>query len=367
VIDLYETLTMLDARGVGFRVLTGNIDTTTPQGRLFFTLLAAFAEFERELIVERSLAGKAARAKLGKHPGGARMYGLDIDHETEVPEEAARLREAANYVVRGGRVAQLVAKWNQDGVPTASGAGQWRDATLRDMLLNPRVAAIIGANKHAQLVLQLSRPMPERQGRPPASLLHGMLICGNCGARMYAGHVAGNKAAYGCKTPHASTGYKGCGKVTITRKGLEELIVGAFMDVVSGPDFEYRRQVRLKTMLGGEVNPKELDAWRADLEELEPIVGSRFATQAQRDLYAELDRKVKEATQRLLVQPDADTLASLPTAADKLRQEWERWSLAERRAALRVVIESITILPAKLGKRQGSRLDVDRVKPTWLL
>ena len=56
----------LSTRGVGLRVLTGQgaqIDTTTAAGRLVFGIFAALAEFERELIRERTLAGlTAARA-----------------------------------------------------------------------------------------------------------------------------------------------------------------------------------------------------------------------------------------------------------------------------------------------------------------
>ena len=59
----------LSARGVGLRVLTGQgaqIDTTTAAGRLVFSIFAALAEFERELIRERTLAGlRAARSMTG--------------------------------------------------------------------------------------------------------------------------------------------------------------------------------------------------------------------------------------------------------------------------------------------------------------
>lgn len=51
-------------RGVGFRSLTESIDTTTANGKLFFSIMGALAEFERELIRERTLAGlEAARAR----------------------------------------------------------------------------------------------------------------------------------------------------------------------------------------------------------------------------------------------------------------------------------------------------------------
>lgn len=64
---LVKTTTMLSERGVGLKVLTGHgaqVDTTTAAGRLSFGIFAALAEFESELIRERTMAGlQAARAR----------------------------------------------------------------------------------------------------------------------------------------------------------------------------------------------------------------------------------------------------------------------------------------------------------------
>ena len=69
----------LNKKSIGFRVITGqgaNIDTTTPNGKLVFGIFAALAEFERELISERTKAGlKAARAR-GRE--GGRPKKMDI-------------------------------------------------------------------------------------------------------------------------------------------------------------------------------------------------------------------------------------------------------------------------------------------------
>ena len=66
---LIDTVTALDGRGVGFRSLQESIDTTTSGGRLVFHLFGALAEFERDLIRDRTLAGLAAARQRGRRGG----------------------------------------------------------------------------------------------------------------------------------------------------------------------------------------------------------------------------------------------------------------------------------------------------------
>jgi DNA invertase Pin-like site-specific DNA recombinase len=61
---LIQTVESLGEQGVGFKSLTEGIDSTTPAGRLLFHLLGSIAQFERDLIAERTRAGlEAARAR----------------------------------------------------------------------------------------------------------------------------------------------------------------------------------------------------------------------------------------------------------------------------------------------------------------
>jgi DNA invertase Pin-like site-specific DNA recombinase len=76
--DLKHLINLVDdlrRRDIGFKVLTGHgaqIDTTTANGRLVFGIFAALAEFERELIIERTRAGLAAARARGRNGGRPR-------------------------------------------------------------------------------------------------------------------------------------------------------------------------------------------------------------------------------------------------------------------------------------------------------
>jgi DNA invertase Pin-like site-specific DNA recombinase len=66
---LIDTIADLQRRDVGFRSLQENIDTTTPGGKLIFHIFGALAEFERDLIRQRTLAGLAAARARGRTGG----------------------------------------------------------------------------------------------------------------------------------------------------------------------------------------------------------------------------------------------------------------------------------------------------------
>lgn len=69
---LIETVMALNERGIGFRSITESIDTTTPGGKLIFHVFGALAEFERDLIRERTQAGLSAARARGRHGGRPR-------------------------------------------------------------------------------------------------------------------------------------------------------------------------------------------------------------------------------------------------------------------------------------------------------
>ncbi len=90
---LIEVVTGLDERGVGFRSLRESIDTTTPGGRLVFHLFGALAQFEREIIRDRTVAGlSAARAR-------GRVGGRPSKLTAEQVRQARRMYDARELTV----------------------------------------------------------------------------------------------------------------------------------------------------------------------------------------------------------------------------------------------------------------------------
>ena len=105
--NLVDLMNLLQERGVGFRSLTENMDTTTPGGVLVFNVFAAMAQFERDPIRERTNAGlRAARAR--GHMGGrpsklsekdkARIRELYQDGTLSVQEIARQYGVARNTI-----------------------------------------------------------------------------------------------------------------------------------------------------------------------------------------------------------------------------------------------------------------------------
>ena len=94
--ELIDIVNGLQARGVGFRSLTENIDTTTPNGRLFLHIFGALAEFDRDIISENTHAGLEAARERGRVGGRTRALNdeqVRIAHamaEQDIPREQIR-------------------------------------------------------------------------------------------------------------------------------------------------------------------------------------------------------------------------------------------------------------------------------------
>jgi len=96
--DLIDWVNLLEEEGIGFKSLQESIDTTTSSGKLIFHIFAALAEFERNLIRERTNAGLAAARARGKL--GGRKKSLSANEQRRAVEMYKRKNHTVQQICK---------------------------------------------------------------------------------------------------------------------------------------------------------------------------------------------------------------------------------------------------------------------------
>jgi hypothetical protein len=128
---LVETLAALGDRGIGFRSLQESVDTTTSGGKLVFHVFAALAEFERDLIRERTRAGLDAARARGKRRG--RRHKLD---EKKRAQALTLHRDRTNTVDDICRTLRVLFFANRGKIRRKQEEEQVQQATCLNLLTN---------------------------------------------------------------------------------------------------------------------------------------------------------------------------------------------------------------------------------------
>ncbi|MFE0420808.1 recombinase family protein, partial [Streptomyces tendae] len=146
VLDLYEILKILDEHNCMFKSATEVYDTTNAMGRLFITLVAAIAQWERENTAERVKLGMEKKTKLGKWKGGMAPYGYKVvNKELEINEDEEPLIKYIFHLSKTLGFYSIAKKITEQGFTTRKG-GDWHVDTVRDIANNPIYAGYLTFN-----------------------------------------------------------------------------------------------------------------------------------------------------------------------------------------------------------------------------
>jgi DNA invertase Pin-like site-specific DNA recombinase len=211
LLDFSRLLSLFEKRGVSFVSVTQEFNTTTSMGRLTLNILLSFAQFEREIISERTRDKMSAARRKGKWVGGTPVLGYDIQGGRLVvnPAEAERVREIFRICAGCTTLAAAQKEVEARGLVTKDwisksgkhhGGRRFTQSRLGALLRN---ILYIGEVSHQGVVypgeqpaivepalwerVQQQRKLETRRGArhdKVDALLSGFLYCAHCGERM---------------------------------------------------------------------------------------------------------------------------------------------------------------------------------------
>ena len=224
LLDFARMMELFDRHRVAFVSVTQQFNTASSMGRLVLNVLLSFAQFEREIISERTRDKIAAARRKGKWAGGHPILGYDIDvHGFKLvanSAEARRVRTIFDLYLKHQALIPVVNELERRGWRnkrwttrngTARGGTPFTKATLHYLLRN---VAYVGRIKYkhethpgehpsivdesvfdrVQAVLSEGRPEPTAVPRPKShALLQGLIRCAPCGCAMVPTRTTRNK------------------------------------------------------------------------------------------------------------------------------------------------------------------------------
>jgi site-specific DNA recombinase len=340
LLDFARMMETFERHGVSFSAVSQQFNTTHSMGRLTLNILLSFAQFEREIIAERTRDKIAATRRKGKWSGGQPILGYDVDrggfrlvvneHEAEQVRQIFGLyleRESLLPVVReldrrGWRNKLWTTKAGQE-----RGGRAFTKTALHRLLTNVvysgrvRYKSEVHAGEQPAIVdacvFAKTQDLLRRNGRTGGAavrnqfgaLLKGLLRCGPCGCSMTPAHTTkgARRYRYYTCTSAQSRGWSGCPSKSVPAAEIERVVVDRIRCI--GRDQELLRDVITQMHHHAEARTRDLEAesrvlakdlsvWHADVRDLSSRLGAGEAAGPLVARLADLQDRVVSAERR---------------------------------------------------------------------
>lgn len=372
-------------------VTQSSIDTTNALGRQFFTLMASFAEFEREMIRDRTMSGKKRRAMQGRNPGFRPPFGYRTG---ETPGSIVVDEERAPFVVQifemyasGLSHLEIARRLNRLGVPNPGDGRGWQNQTVRYMLQNPMYIGRLeygrtsrkGQVPHYAVVQNAVQPIVpvklwqavqallshrsretgfSNRAASSSFLLTGLARC-TCGTPL-SGVESRGVAYYRCKDPQGV-----CTATLIRTEILDDLVLAAIREQFQG---QLGEGILRAAAARVDASRDSLEATVANLKGALAEIGRKkdrarkdyFAGDLTGRMYTEFMAQLEEhegATRHSLREAELqlvnpvvkgpDVVWLLSNIDQGMSDTWAGLGMAEKKQMLRVLVPQYTAFRAK--------------------
>jgi len=355
-------------------VRAGDLDLSTPAGRMLAGMLGHAARYEVEQKGARQVAANLQRAHAGEWQFSRRPFGYrrDGDRVVIVPDEAEIMREAFDRYLAGDTYYAIVEDFNARGIRTADG-NEWSMTTLRARLRNPAYAGlrayrgeIVGTGDWEPIITpetweRFNATIARRRTRHGWSnktrhLLSGIIACGVCGGRMMARPVYQRRR----NAPSVTTLAYACRERWCVQRDLarvDEHVEAAILHRLGQPDvLELLTPAIDVAPLAAEA--RDLRARRDDLAGL--LADGTLTAAAVRRASEQLQQRLDEIQRTLDAAHGGSNLASL-AMADDIAAHWRtRLNLPQRRAVIAALVD------VRIHKQANTRrFDPADIELTW--
>src|SRR5438876_1445900 len=276
LLDFARLMDRFDRRSVSFVSVTQQFNTTSSLGRLTLNILLSFAQFEREIIGERTRDKMGAARRKGKWVGGTPVLGYDIDPAggrlVVNEQEAQRVREIFRLFKKHRSLLKLVnqleaRRWTNKSWKSRSGVEHvgrpFSESTVRNVLTNPIYAgkveyrSVIYPGEHLAIIEpalweKVNEEFRARQRKrsdaartKQHALLAGLLFCHGCNRPMIATYTSkrGRRFRYYVCQKARQNGWDSCATKAVPAAMLEESVVFQLRSALSSEGT--RRELRV--------------------------------------------------------------------------------------------------------------------------